>query len=284
MTRRRALLLLALTLLVTSWAFAQRGFDWRGAKPVVPPPQWKNAPGFEKDVFTFVRIHYSRGERGYGGWRRRGNDWDTDHPDADLNLSYRLQQMTSMKVHPTGRVLEIGDPELFRYPFIYIVEPGSLTFEDAEVPILRRYLLHGGFLMLDDFWGDDEWENLESEIKRVFPDRQITDIPRTHPLFHCVFDIPNDLNLQLPAVGYGMELREGDVTWEPRKRYDTGGTEAHIRGIYDDQGRLCVIICHNTDNGDGWEREGYNEYYFREFSEKKAYPLGINIIFYALTH
>lgn len=239
-------------------------------------PQWTNAPGFEKDVFTFVRIRYSSGR---GGYRYRRGGWATDYPDADLNLAYRLQQMTSMKVHPDGVVLEIGDPELFRYPFIYIVEPGSLAFEEPEVPILRRYLLNGGFLMIDDFWGEAEWDNLESELKRVFPDRPIVDLPRKHPIFHCVFDIPDDRNLQCPAVDLGTYSQYNGVTWE---RYDA--KEVHIRGVYDDKGRLCVIICHNTDNGDGWEREGDNEYYFREFAEKKAYPLGINIIFYAMTH
>jgi len=273
-----------LALFAASWVFAQRGGapDPRAFQDSAPTPRWSNAPGFEKDVFTFVRIRYSTGGGAYGR-RRRGGDWTTDYPDAELNLSFRLQQMTSMKVDPNGRVLEIGDPELFRYPFIYIVEPGSLAFEDGEVPILRRYLLHGGFLMIDDFWGDDEWENLEAELKRVFPDRKIYDLPRTHGVFHAVFDIPNDLNLQLPSLGWGWGNR-GGITWETNKRYDVGGTDAHIRGINDDKGRLCVIICHNTDNGDGWEREGADEYYFREFSEKKAYPLGINIIFYAMTH
>jgi hypothetical protein len=235
-------------------------------------PTWENPKGFEKDVFTFVRIRYGSGGRSY---RRGGYRWTTDYPDAELNLSWRLQQMTSMKVDPNGRVLEITDPELFRYPWIYIVEPGDLSFTDEEVPILRRYLLNGGFLMVDDFWGEDEWDNFATEIERVFPDREIFDIPRSHPVFHCVFDLPEDLNLQCPAIGYAM----GGITAE---RIDA--QEAHFRGINDDKGRLCVIICHNTDNGDGWEREGENHYYFKEFSEKKAYPLGINIIFYAMTH
>jgi hypothetical protein len=274
-----------LALLAGGWIFAQRNDapDPRVLQRSTPTPAWTNPPGFEQDVFTFVRIRYSTGDGGYGRWRRRGGDWRTDYPDAELNLSYRLQQMTSMKVDPNGRVLEISDPELFRYPFIYIVEPGRLVFEDSDVPTLRRYLLHGGFLMIDDFWGDDEWENLEAELKRVFPDRQIFDLPRTHAVFHCVFDIPNDLNLQLPSLGFGWGNR-GGVTWETDKSYEVGGTDAHIRGINDDAGRLCVIICHNTDNGDGWEREGEDPYYFREFSEKKAYPLGINVIFYAMTH
>lgn len=281
---RSVYVLLAVALLAGGWAFAQRGGRERMRRGSNPPPQWTNAPGFEKDVFTFVRIEYSsNGASRYRRWGG-GGDWTTDYPDADWNLAYRLQQMTSMKVDAKGKVLTISDPELFRYPFIYIVEPGYLDFEEFEVPILRKYLLNGGFLMIDDFWGDDEWENLEAQIKRVFSDRQIFDIPRTDPIFHCVFDIPNDLNLQLPSIGWGMGYRGSGVTWEENKPYDQYGTDAHIRGIRDDKGRLCVIICHNTDNGDGWEREGEDPVYFREFSEKKAYPLGINIIFYAMTH
>jgi hypothetical protein len=241
-------------------------------------PVWKNTLGFEKDVFTFVRLQYSVSNRGWGGRRGRPR-WATDYPAADLNFSFRLQQMTSLKVDPDCRVLQISDPALFRFPFVYIVEPGGLTFEEEEVPILRRYLLNGGFLMFDDFWGETEWANLEQELKRVFPDREIIDLPRTHPIFHCVFDLPNDLNLQCPAVEWGMRSQFTGVTWE---REDA--KEAHFRAILDDKNRICVIICHNTDNGDGWEREGENEYYFREFSEKKSYPLSINIIFYAMTH
>jgi hypothetical protein len=234
---------------------------------------WTNSLGFEKDVFTFVRVMYHS-----GGFRGAG--WRTDWPDADINFAYRLQQMTSMKVDPNGKCLEITDPELFRYPFIYIVEPGALAFTEEEVPILRRYLLNGGFLMVDDFWGEDEWENLATEMERVFPDRKIFDIPRTHPVFNCVFTLPEDLNLQIPNIGLGAASQyNGGVTWERSDAVD-----AHIRGINDDKGRLCVIICHNTDNGDGWEREGESHYYFKEFSEKKAYPLGINIVFYAMTH
>ena len=280
---RPALIAIGVVLLAGSALFAQRrgrGGDMDNPRSFqdYDTPTWTNAPGFESDVFTFVRIRYSSGGRGYrrGGWEQ----WAIDYPDADLNISYRLQQMTSMKVDPNGKVLEIGDPELFRYPFIYIVEPGDLIFEDEEVKILRRYLLNGGFLMVDDFWGDDEWDNLEAEIKRVFPDRAIMDLPRTHAIFHCVFDLPNDLNLQIPNVRDGTWSQYTGITHERGDNTEV----AHIRGIHDDKGRLCVVICHNTDNGDGWEREGENEYYFREFSEKKAYPLGINIIFYAMTH
>ena len=214
-----------------------------------PTPQWTNSVGFEKDVFTFVRVRYaSAGRRRHLYGSRR---WATDFPDADLNLSYRLQQMTSLKVDPAGRVVELTDPELFRFPFIYMAEPGDLEFTDEEVLNLRRYLLNGGFLMVDDFWGDDEYQNFYEQIKRVFPDREPFDIPRDHALFHCVFDIPADLNLQLPNVQQGTDSQYDGITWEGGE----DGREPHIRGIADDKQRLMVVICHNTDNGDGWERE-----------------------------
>jgi hypothetical protein len=236
-------------------------------------PEWTNPKPFKKDVFTFVRIRYTSTR---GRWSR-GGGWATDTPDSDLNLSYRLQQMTSLKVDPDGRILSLTDPELFEFPFIYIVEPGALLFQDEEVPILRRYLLSGGFLMVDDFWGEAEWENFYEQIKRVFPEREPVELPIEHPIFHCVFDVKE--KPQVPNIMTGMRSERTGITWERRD-----AQEPHYRAISDDKGRIMVMVCHNTDLGDGWEREGENEYYFREFSEKKAYPLGINIIFYAMTH
>ena len=288
---RRSLLLGLVFCTLGGALFAQRNSrsrrasdlaDPRASQNSEPTPEWHYEPGFEKDVFTFVRIIYQtagRSRRGFWGGGGGGGRWMTDWPDADLNLAWRLQQMTSLRVDPKGRSIEIADPTLFRYPFIYIVEPGDLAFSDEEAAILRKYLLNGGFLMLDDFWGEDEWDGMAEAMRQVFPDREFQDIPRTHPIFHSVFDLPNDLNLQCPAIMYGVRSEFTGVTWE---RSDA--QEVHIRGIYDDKGRLCVIACHNTDNGDGWEREGESAYYFREFSEKKAYPLGINIIVYAMTH
>lgn len=284
---RRATLMGLILCLIGGVVFAQRSRrrggmdinDPRAAQGSVPTPEWSYEPGFQKDVFTFVRIIYSTGGRGRRGFGWGGGRWMTDWPDADLNIAWRLQQMTSLRVDPKGKSLEIMDPELFRYPFIYIVEPGDLVFSEEEAATLRKYLLNGGFLMLDDFWGEDEWDGMAEAMRQVFPDREFQDIPRTHPIFSCVFPLPPDLNLQCPAINWGVSSEYTGRTWE---RSDA--QEVHIRGIYDDKGRLCVIACHNTDNGDGWEREGESPYYFREFSEKKAYPLGINIIFYAMTH
>jgi hypothetical protein len=242
-------------------------------------PDWKINPAFRRDVFTFARIRYTSEDRGW----RRGGEWWIDFPDADLNLSFRLQQMTSLLVNPDGRVLELTDPELFDYPWIYIVEPGALVFSDAEVAALRKYLLNGGFLMVDDFWGERQWANFHREIKRVFPEREPEELEMSHPIFHCVFNItlPKE-KMQVPNFFQGERSQYDGVTWEEHDGEEC--REVHFKAIFDDKGRMMVFIAHNTDNGDGWEREGEFKYFFSEFSEKKAYPLGINIVFYAMTH
>jgi len=239
-------------------------------------PTWTNDPEFAKDVFTFVRGKYT--VNGRHGWGHTPPDerWAIDFPDGDLNLSFRLQQMTSMKVSPDGLALGFTEKELFEYPFIYIVEAGKLTFEDEEIAPLRKYLLNGGFMMVDDFWGDRDWFAFEEEIKLLFPDREVIDLPDDHPIFSGIF--PLNEKPQIPNIR----------SWErSRRTYDRlgpGSEEAHYRAVLDDKKRIMVLICHNTDLGDGWEREGDNEEYFHRFSEKQAYPLGINIIFYAMTH
>jgi len=237
-------------------------------------PTWTNAPGFGKDVFTFVRIKRARASYSYGG------PWETDTPDSDLNLSYRLQQVTAIEVDPNGLFLRLTDEELADYPFIYMVEPGSLYLTDEEAVALRHYLLNGGFLMLDDFWGDSEWAGMAEQMKKVFPDRDFVELPLDHPLYRCVFDIKS--KDQIPNIEIGTASETTGVTWEPY--HDGDVRTVHHRAIFDDKGRLMVIATYNTDNGDGWEWEGDNHYYFEHFSEKIAYPLAINIIFYAMTH
>jgi hypothetical protein len=242
-------------------------------------PDWKVEPRFQRDVFTFVRVQYD--SWGRGGWRRRGGGgWTTDWPDSDLNFSFRLQQLTTLKVNPRPISLRLTDDKVFDYPFLYMVEPGGLTFSEGEVKALRRYLLNGGFLMVDDFWGDDQWENFEREIKRVFPRREIKELPIDHEVFHCVYQL--EKKPQIPSIDDAWRGRDQGITWETR--WGPSAAEVHFRGIFDDKGRMMVIICHNTDLGDGWEREGEDAWYFHEFSEKKAYPMGINIIVYAMTH
>jgi hypothetical protein len=235
-------------------------------------PMWTNTPGFDSDTFTFVRIR-----RESGG--ASGGPWWTDAPDSDLNLSYRLQQMTALKVNPNGLFLQLTDKALADYPFIYMVEPGSLYLSDQEVTALRNYLLNGGFLWLDDFWGEEEWENVAYEMKRVFPNREFVELPITNQLYRCVFDITAKRQIPSVELGTRSQFDPEHRTWE---RSDA--RQVHHRAIFDDRGRLIVFATHNTDNGDGWEWEGDNLFYFREFAEKTAYPLAVNVVFYVMTH
>ena len=283
---KRLFVPLLLLSLVAGSAWAQRRFGGGWGESYIPEeartarevnshstgtPNWTNPKNFQKDVFTFTRV--KRGRSPYGD----GGSWSTDAPDSDLNLSYRLQQMTSMRVDPDGRFLWLTDKDLSDHPFIYMVEPGSLELTDLEVVALRNYLLNGGFLMLDDFWGEYAWKMVEQVFKKVLPERSFSELPLDHALYHCVFDIK--AKGQVPNVGLGVDSEYTGITWE---RSDA--KEVHHRAIFDDKGRLMVLATHNTDNGDGWEREGESDYYFHNFSEKIAYPLGINIIFYVMTH
>jgi len=236
-------------------------------------PEWKVDERFKHDIFTFVRIRYTSYGGRYGGWGGWGGKWATDYPDSDLNFSFRLQQLTSLETDPYGKILELTDDAIFDYPWLYLIEPGNMVLDDAEVQNLRKYLLHGGFLMVDDFWGEAEWANFYENIKRVFPEREPVELPLEHEIFHCVYDLKR--KPQIPSIHAYLA---GHTT----ERWDA--PEPHYKGIFDDKGRMMVLICHNTDVGDGWEREGVDPGYFKEYSERWSYPLGINILVYAMTH
>jgi hypothetical protein len=305
---KRAVLVIVLMSLLGGAVWAQRRGGWRmrgndtgiayteGGVPVdldrvrtareiashsTDTPMWTNHPSFSRDTFTFVRIIYGRKNDGRVSYS--GGSWITDFPDSDLNLSFRLQQMTSIKVDPHGRILRLTDPDLFNYPWVYMVEPGRMEFKEDEVPVLRKYLLNGGFLLADDFWGELQWQNFETEIKRVFPERTFVDLPMEHPIFNCVFPLKGPKNaLQVPNGRTGIRTQYGMPTWEVHDGEQC--VDVHVRAMLDDKGRVMIIALHNTDNGDGWEREGENDYFFHRFSENISFPLGINIIFYAMTH
>jgi hypothetical protein len=247
-------------------------------------PDWTNAPGFAQDVFTYARVMYR--------WNPDDNRtpgmlrWINDYPDSDLNFSYRLQQLTALKTDPNGRVIKLTDPNLSNYPFIFMEKAWGMELRDDEVTILRNYLLNGGVLWVDDFWMDPQWDAFNAQMKRVLPGRTWTELGVDHPLFHCVFDLKlSDMSdLQVPSMptwrrgantgfygGFGAYGQPGDPNM-------------HVRAWLDDKGRIMVLATHNSDNGDGFEREGEDPEYFNTFSEKRAYPLGINIVYYIMTH
>jgi hypothetical protein len=241
-------------------------------------PVWPVDPAFDRDVFTFARLKYSS-----TGRERSSYAWFTDYPDADLNLSFRLQQLTSLKVNPEPKVLEITDPQLFDYPWVFMSGAGNIILTDHEAETLRTYLLNGGFMMVDDFWGQAEWDGFYRAMKQVFPEFEPVDLPRSHRIFHCVCELPDDLSLQTPNIRWAIANKNTGVTWEDN--HAGGNThDPHFRAIFDRKDRMMVMICHNTDNGDGWEEEGADPWFFSTFSEKKNYPLAINVIVYAMTH
>ncbi len=242
-----------------------RGYGRQNITETGARNDWEIDEKFEHDAFRFARVKYS-------SWGRR-DKWATDFPESDLNLPHRLRELTSMQVHPESVIVELTDEALSDYPFLYMVEPGDIVLSEAEVKGLRRYLLNGGFLMVDDFWGEDEWYGFYENIKKVFPEREPEELPLEHDIFHLVYDLQEKPMI----VGIGSWMR-GNRT----ERYDA--REAHYKGIFDDKGRMMVVICHNTDLGDGWEEEGVDPTYFKNYSERFAYPLGINIITYAMTH
>lgn len=255
-------------------------------------PEWKNTPGFEKDTFTFARILFrstgSPGVEARGWGRGRHLNWWVDFPDADLNFSYRTQQLTSIRTDPDGRVLRLSDPSLTDYPMIVMEHPGYIDLNDKELTALRNYLNNGGFLFVADFWSQLEWDGFEREMKRVLPGRNWTDISVEHPIFHCVFDLKGPLqHMQVPTMQFwNMAHNPNDPTSPPLQDRDRGpGSEKmHVRAWLDDKGRIMALVIHNSDIPDGWEREGEDDRYFRTFSEKISYPLGVNILFYQMTH
>jgi hypothetical protein len=229
--------------------------------------------------FNFCRIMFPRdyGFYGYGG------SWQVDYPRADINLSIRLSELTKTRIsrqssgEPNHLVMDLSDPAIFNCPFIMMTEVGAAEIGPTEAAHLREYLLKGGFLWADDFWGSDAWDHWAAELSKVLPPGEypIKDVPLNHPLFHVQFEatrVP-----QIPSINsWGGP---GGTTSE----LGADSAEPHARGISDSHGRLMVLITHNTDFGDAFEREGDDPRYFYTFSVE-GYAFGINALLYGMTH
>ena len=233
---------------------------------------WEVARGFERDVFTFVRIQFDTG--GY----RRGPSWNNDFPDCDWNFSARLQELTSLEVDPNGRVMRLTDDQLHDYPFIFMSNVQNMRLSPQEAEALGDYLSRGGFLMADDFWAPRAWEHVKQEMLNVFPNRQPRELKDNHPIFNIVYQLQG-----VPQVPSIFAWQRGE-TFEYWHGDPEGDEDPHFWGYFDDDDRLMALFCHNNDIGDGWEREGENPEYFRDYSERVSFPLGINIVTYVMTH
>ena len=231
------------------------------------------AQGSNGDDFTFVRIRYTSGGPNFqyrNFFGPRWESWTVDYPTAEQNFLKGIGNWTSINVAKHPVTLSLLDSDFFRYPFAYMVEVGYMALSQVEADTLREWLLRGGFLMVDDFHGPYEWQHFVHEMKLVFPERSIIDIPIDHPIFHCYYDF--DHLTQIPGLGSVLSGRT----------YEKGGVQQHCMGIFDDQNRLMVLVSRNMDMGDGWEHT-YDPRYPPKFSVE-AYKLGINFVVYALTH
>jgi hypothetical protein len=219
--------------------------------------------------FYFTRGIYSSWRGGYG---RRGRSWDTDYPKADRQFLWGFKRITNIDTYDNENAVLLTDPDLRRYPFLYMLEVGYMQLTPPEVEGLRDYLAAGGFLFIDDFWGTNEWENFEWEIHKVLPGSDIVELPADHPLFSTFYVI--DEVLQVPSIR--IANYPNGPTWE------RDGYTPHVRAIFDERDRLIVLINWNTDLGDAWEW-AENPFYPLEYSNY-AYQMAINTIIYAMSH
>ncbi len=276
MTRVARAFVVALVL-ATSVASAQerwgRGWGGRGRFP----PRYPTVTSFDGG-FNFCRLMYNsdRSERG-------GSGWSTDYWDADINFSNRLGELTKTTISrrpdgtPNHLTVRIDDPLLFQCPFLSATDVGTALFSEDEAEVLRNYLLKGGFLWVDDFWGPYAWDSWVNQISKVLSPAQfpIRDIGLDHPIRRTLFEftaLP-----QIPSINFWRE--SGGETSE---RYEMSA-QPNFRGIADEHGRLMVVMTHNTDISDAWEREAADPQFFFSFSPQ-GYAVGLDVVLYGMTH
>ena len=259
-----------LVLGVATGLFAlQRVADW--GEPL--------AQSHEKAEFSWSRLSYTTamGAGGYGGYGRGygrgGQTWSRDYPKADRQFLIALNRLTRIQGRSTEQVVSLDNDDIFNYPFVYAVMVHTWTFSDDEAKRIREYLLKGGFLMVDDFHGTQDWENFMSGMRQIFPDANkypVEDLNDKDEIFHVLYDM--DDRFQVPGEQYVYSGRT----------YEKDGYVAKWRGIRDDHGRLVVAICHNMHLGDAWEwadDPAYPEQY-----ASMAFRVGLNYVMYSMTH
>jgi len=272
---RRIVVAMLVAVLAAGVAAAQRrrgfgggGFGYRSVKMMTPEDY--------NGAFLFCRIIFRTTPDGDGG------NWGVDYPRADINLTFRLSELTKVSVTRDEHdgynhvVIQLTDPLLYKCPFIMMTEVGNTYLDEREAAALRDYALKGGFLWADDFWGDYAFGIWAREIGKAFPPEQypIVDVPLEHQLFHILYDIRHIP--QIPSInfwaGTGSTSERGSQSAVP-----------HVRAILDENGRIMVLMTHNTDFGDAFEREGDDHEYFLKFAPD-GYAFGVNAILYSMTH
>jgi hypothetical protein len=244
------------------------------------PPKFATATTFD-GAFHFCRIMFNSD-------RREKQGWTTDYPGADINFSVRLAELTKVKVSmthdgeedvPDAVVVRLTDEALFQCPFTLMEDAGTARFTSIEAARLREYLVKGGFLFVSDYHGTYAKAQFDEEIRRVLPRNEFPDVdltPPDHPLWRTMFPVTR--LPQMASINTWRRTDGGTI-----ERWNDEGAPPDASGIADDHGRLMVVMVHNSDIPDGWEREGEDPQYFFQFSPD-AYAVGIDILLYAMTH
>lgn len=264
--------------LTATAAYAQQWQQWGRFREGSVAPRFA-PPDFRAGSFTFCRLMYTQVRS-----EPMGMGWTTDYPYAEINLMTRMSELTRATVNldanrqPIHYVVRIADDQLFGCPFVMASDAGTIGFSDAEVARLRDYLLKGGFLWVDDFWGTAAWEHWQQQIARVLPPSEypIQELPLTDPIFRGLFQIG-----KMPQITNINFWRRVGGTTTSERGFDS--EDVQLRAIKDSHGRIMVLMTHNNDVADSWEREGEDPAFFYQFSPD-GYALGLNVLIHAMSH
>ena len=229
-------------------------------------PRLKQIPTAE---FHFARLVYRNASGSRRAMRGGGDAWSTDYADAEHHLMQGIKRLTRIDAEQVdysgdgGRLITLTDDTIFDYPWLYAVEVGQWYLSDSEAMLLREYLDRGGFLLVDDFWGEQEWSIFIESLRRVFPDRPIVELPDEHELMHVHYNL--DQRTQIPGANGNRP-----------------GTSPHWRAIFDDNGRVVVAINFNMDMGDAWEHA--DDPFYPQPMTQLAYRFALNYVIYSMTH
>ena len=271
--RRRGAWLAAGLLLASGVLWAQREFRvYLGIErddADAPLPSDYQVPG----EFVVGRLMYPGGFRGFGGdWTRGGTSWTVDYPRGDRVFAKLMRRLTTTNVRSVEQPVNLDDgDDVYNWPFLIVGLPGSWDLSDEQAARLRDYLLRGGFLLCDSFFGSREWEGFEETLRRVFPDRPVVELPDDHPVFTVLYDLQQrkQISNMRSLMGRGLPYR-------------ADGVDPHWRAVLDDDGRVMVAIAFNNDLGDSWQWADVPEY--PQEDSNLGIRLGVNYALYALTH
>lgn len=271
---------LVLPLLILLGFEPAEGQIWVGPTDTKINPRWAAKDDFDGSSLVFCRGYYELASHREGVW-----GWYVDYPGADHNFLVRIAELTKTRIRrdkdgkPVHVVVRLDSPLIFNCPVVFLADPGVMGLKEGEIANLRLYLEKGGFIWADDFWGFAEWDNWVRQIRQVLPSGlyPMFDIPNDHPIMNQVYYVEKIPQISNFRFWYNNKEQTSEQGEESK--------EVHFVGINDKNGRLIVVVTHNTDIADPWEREGFDTTgkYFFKFSST-AYAIGINIFIYALSH